>query len=161
MNVTTEGSQLECTLPPGVGATISVYLVITLGGLGEIRQETSPQSLLGYADPSIYSLSVVPSVCTPLANNVLQLLDCPNEESAPPAVLTLNGTDFGESGAVVLVGGRPCSSLNHSIPHARFLMYMIVICLHLTRLPPPTLTYLETHIVYLQTRVQSSWRCGC
>ena len=43
VNVTSEGSQLECTLPPGVGATISVYLVITLGVLGEIRQETSPQ----------------------------------------------------------------------------------------------------------------------
>ena len=113
VTITTEGSELECTLPAGTGANIAIYLVLTVGG-AQVESDSSV-SQLGYAPPSIQTLYVDPSVCD--ATDDLQLENCPNEESDPATVLTLTGSDFGDAGAVVLVGGRPCLSLTHSVAH--------------------------------------------
>lgn len=92
---------LSCVLPPGVG---KVDVTVEQGFL---RSNPVP---VFYADPEILSVSG----CAPSSGNTT--VDCP---ASGGEVLTINGRNFGASGATVFVGSSPCTNVQHSLvnPH--------------------------------------------
>ena len=91
---------ITCILPPGTGRDVSVQV-----GVG-IYKKSSIYPLLSYAGPTISSLHY-PS-CQ--QDNPTALDVCPRDGGL---LLTVRGSSFGSSGAVVLVGAALCLELQH------------------------------------------------
>jgi hypothetical protein len=98
-------SQIICTLPAGKGFNIPIQ--VTSSGLLGV-----PATLLSYAPPSINRIQG----CTAVNNNSLSIVDC---QRAGGQTITLEGSDFGDSNALVLVGSDRCTNVQHDTltPH--------------------------------------------
>ena len=88
---------------PGVGAAVDVQA--TTGG----AKRSLALPLLGYASPLVTGLTHAGCV-NGTFNNQPQLVQCAREGGGR---LTVSGTDFGPSNAVVLIGAFPCLELEH------------------------------------------------
>ena len=104
--------KLACSLPAGVGSNVSVILSTR-------SEQTNIESLiykkLGYAAPNL--ISVQHSNCTSIQNSST-LENCPRLGGG---LITINGANFGQTGAVVLIGNGICSSPQHALhsPHSQ------------------------------------------
>jgi hypothetical protein len=98
-----DAETVELPLPAGVG-TVPVAVVDPSGRF-------APARLLGYAPPRVLQVRG----CT---DSGATTLGCPRTGSTP---LTVEGTSFGPSGAIVLVGGKACTGVTHdaATPHRK------------------------------------------
>ena len=87
----TSYTQISCRLPAGTG--VQQEIIVFRGAVASY-----PQAIVSYALPVISSLEG----CTMVDGKVKV---CNRTGSD---LLTVRGTNFGESGAQVFVGGRPC-----------------------------------------------------
>ena len=96
---------LTCVLPSGVGLTVDVVVMMRVSDFETLQSLQTP--LLGYAAPSVFTLQhpdCSPSIPSPT------LVNCPRSGGGR---ITINGTNFGGSGAVVLIGNTVCADLVH------------------------------------------------
>ena len=92
-----ETEKLTCLLPVGSGVSQSVVVSTgTLYGLGV--------PLLSYALPVVAGVSG----CTASASDSTTTVECPRSGGVS---ITVSGSDFGASGAVVIVGGAACQNV--------------------------------------------------
>jgi hypothetical protein len=96
---------LRCTLPEGTGAEQEVLVA------SSACQYTRPSHALSFAPPSVTNVSG----CEDGAAG--STFSCPPEGNSFPhgvRLLTLDGTNFGRRGAVVLIGGATCHRTSSS-----------------------------------------------
>jgi hypothetical protein len=99
----TDETTLLCILPAGVGALQSV--AVNVGPLF-----SQDKQLLSYAQPFISTITGCPLAVGNASTN------CARQGTT---TITITGTNFGSSGALVLVGGIACTNVIHSssTPH--------------------------------------------
>ena len=92
-------SALTCALPPGTGSAVLVAAANSV-------KTSARLPLVGYASPTVQRVGHIQCIST----NDLELTNCPR---AGEGYLTVIGTDFGNSNAVVLVGSAVCQPVFH------------------------------------------------
>jgi hypothetical protein len=97
-------NSIECYIPAGTGYEQSV--VVTSIGI-----PSTPLKALSYGAPTITTIEGCMT-----SGSKLSTIDCPRNGSQ---ILTVIGTNFGVSGATILLGSAQCGSLTHdsSSPH--------------------------------------------
>eukprot|EP01012_Entosiphon_sulcatum_P051097 TRINITY_DN7013_c0_g1_i3.p1 TRINITY_DN7013_c0_g1~~TRINITY_DN7013_c0_g1_i3.p1 ORF type:complete len:4070 (-),score=286.73 TRINITY_DN7013_c0_g1_i3:31-12240(-) len=92
-----DGSKLTCVLPAGTG---TVVVTATVSGLTSVQTDR----LVGYSTTGLPSVTRI-SGCSDVGDDTTQ---CP---AAGGALITVFGTGFGGSGAVVRIGTTPCNGV--------------------------------------------------
>ena len=100
---------VRCTLPSGTGASVPLA-VISAGFFSPLSR------LLSYSPPRITAISS--SACS--QSSAIILTDCPR---AGYVQLTLNGTSFGDTGAIVFIGTVQCLPLHHDVKRPQFAIF--------------------------------------
>lgn len=99
-------TRLQCLLPVGTGMNKSVVVLSN-------NQLSLAQPLLSYAAPDITSI-VGGTNCSHSKNATSGVFNIDFCSRSGGGKLTITGTNFGQSGVTVLIGGVMCGSLEHS-----------------------------------------------
>ena len=105
-----DNSTLTCTLPAGAG--LNRPIIVTVG-----RLFSRPASLISYKAAAITSV-------TGCVANGVSTEKCPRND--PSRQITLTGTNFGASNAIVFVGGKLCTFPSHDslTPHEKLTCFL-------------------------------------
>jgi len=97
-------TKITCQIPPGTGLNRPILVLV-----GKIFSQAQPY--ISYAVPVVNSITS--TACTAQGTDIK---DCPRPGNV---AITLSGSNFGASNAIVLVGGAACNSVVHvaSKPH--------------------------------------------
>ena len=105
---------VQCLLPALTGANLPVVVSVNVSDdviLDSTQSEVaeSAPDTVSYSPPYVTGLAHTDCVLDP--DDATRLEDCPNDGGG---ALTINGNNFGEHGAVVLVGLQTCNDLFHT-----------------------------------------------
>ena len=112
---------ISCTLPPGTGKGREVLVQFS-------TVVSEPVPLVSYANPKLTTITGCDDSSTHADVHKKEVVNCDRTGNSS---LTISGTDFGNQGAQVLVGGRTCGLVKH-VPPAQSGVMDTVTCI----LPP-------------------------
>jgi hypothetical protein len=95
-------TRLTCTLPGGAGSPVAVIVI-------QGSRFSQSVSLLSYAAPGMTGIAG----CQASTDPSLATVDCPRNASALGTVITITGSNFGSSNALIIVGGSQCANTQH------------------------------------------------